>query len=101
MNDQHNNPSKGSPRLGRLRGISPQSREKNYGTNNANAAANTNFSQSAQNANHGGATGAGAGGVLSSNHSNHPSYPASSNQSGQNNMNANVNVNVVGQVANS
>lgn len=43
-NDDHN---KGSPRMGRMRGISPQSREKNYMTgNNTNAGAN-NFAQSA------------------------------------------------------
>ena len=35
--DHHNNASKGSPRLGRLRGISPQSREKNYASNSGNA----------------------------------------------------------------
>jgi hypothetical protein len=34
--DAPGNPNKGSPRLGRLRGISPQSREKAYmsGSNN-------------------------------------------------------------------
>jgi hypothetical protein len=39
----HSHNAKGSPRLGRLRGISPQSREKNYMTgSNANATNYTN-----------------------------------------------------------
>lgn len=48
-NDAHDgpgNPNKGSPRLGRLRGISPQSREKAYmsGSNNNGQSGSTNNS---------------------------------------------------------
>lgn len=108
-NDHH---SKGSPRLGRLRGISPQSREKNYASNSnntTNSAANNSYPSSQQTAasHHGqGNTAPVASaspntGVVSASatHSNHPSYPNSSNQSGQNNMNSGAQAAVVNGVA--
>ena len=43
-NDHAHNNAKGSPRLGRLRGISPQSREKNYlSSGNSGANHGSNF----------------------------------------------------------